>query len=150
MRPMRWGWSAPIRRMTTNGHPGAKLDLAQLATKNGFPLPSPDHAHTCRACGAPVDCEWKTLAESESAARSVLAIANRIKLKFLGLPSGRQRNQEFTEEEARRLLAELGSYRAVARRLGVSQNTVTRAVLPRDQWPASFASVRERRERAQA
>lgn len=124
--------------MTTNGngtHPGAKLDLHRLATQNGYPDPA-HNDHTCASCGAPVACEWKKIVEVRTLAKSLHAKAQRLEAKLQGIPMGRQRNRDFTDKEARELLAQLGSLNKVAAELGVSRQTVQRVIDPESLPPS--------------
>ena len=123
--------------MTTNGH---HLDPAQLAAKNGFPPPSPEDDHTCPHCGGPMACEYKRIIETRRAARSMQAVAQRLEEKLTG--QGGKRTHEFSNEDARALYERLGTFRAVARALGANLTTVQRALLPPEQWPASFRKPR--------
>lgn len=121
---------------TTNGRP--HLTAEQIAAKNGYPLP--EHGHTCRNCGAPIECEWWAVIQARRLAASIHTQAQRLEAKMTGLQLGRRRNADFTVDEARVLLAELGSFNKVAARLGVSRQTVQRAVDPASLPP----SVKER------
>jgi len=112
----------------TNGtHPGARLDLHQLAVKNGYPNPD-ENDHTCPGCGHPVSCEWKVILEVRRRAQAMVLASNRLEAKLSGAQPGRKRNVDFSVEEARELLTELGSFNKVAARLGVAKMTVRRAL----------------------
>ena len=114
--------------MSPTTHPGARLTVDQLATKNGYPEPAGNHGHTCRECGAPVECEWKVLAETRRQARAQLLAASLLELKLAGVKLGRRRNRDFTDEEACELLEKLGNINRVRRHLGVGWETVKQAV----------------------
>ena len=111
--------------MTTNG---ARLDLYQLAAKNGYPDPSTNEAHTCIHCGAPVACEWKTILETRRAARDMLLQSVRAEAKLLGVPFGRRARAMVTVEEAREAVQRLGNIARAAKALGVNWETVKRRV----------------------
>lgn len=111
--------------MTTNG---TRLDVHQLAAKNGYPRPEENHGHTCTQCGAPVECEWKVILETRRHARQQILAANLLELKLAGVKLGRPRRQTFTTEEARELLAKLGNINRVRLALGVGHETVKRAL----------------------
>lgn len=104
------------------------LDVHQLAAKNGYPPPESNEGHTCTQCGAPVACAFKTIAQARSVARGHVLMANALEAKLIGGRWGRQRRVEFSDADALKLLAELGSIAKVATTLGAPYNTVRDAV----------------------
>lgn len=123
--------------MTTNGN-GHTLTLEQLAVKNGHRPPEPTDAHTCPWCFGPIEtCEYRDVLETRRLAKSIIMAANQLEMKLSGVvPQRGRRNRDFTPEEAKQLVKDLGSFRAAAKKIGVSTETIQRAVIPRAEWPS--------------
>jgi len=108
-------------------HPGARLDLHQLAAKNGYPAPGSYEGHTCQGCGAPVECDFLTIAQVKAQARGDLIAAGHAERKLLGLPSGAPpRKINLTPEELRAMVARLGNINRARKALGVGHATFAR------------------------
>lgn len=89
---------------------------------------SPEASHLCE-CGRTVACAYQTASLLKHQAASLRMIAAKIEEREAGtLNHGKRKNQEWTTEDAIKLVAQGMSYSAVGRLLNANRETIKRAV----------------------
>lgn len=109
-----------------NGHITPEQDIARKALANGFD-PNAPADHRCSTCGAPVNCEFKTIAEARARAKADLLSATWAERKLLNLPMGPPKKlKDYTTEDLRKLVEQFGNINRARKHLGVGFQTLQR------------------------
>lgn len=101
--------------------------VATNGTGNGHAPAS--HGHVCE-CGKTVACDYQSIAQLRHQAMLLKLLASKWEARKLGtLGKGRRARQDWTDDEARALVASGMSLNAVGHLFGASHSTIKRALV---------------------
>lgn len=107
----------------------AQREAAATFVTTVLPAPDPTAQHVCPKCETVIPCLAKAAAQLDAQAARLKMIAASMRQRDAGtLGKWKRRNQDWTAEEAARLVAQGMSYRAVGRELNAKGDTIKRAV----------------------